>query len=70
MTRRVYTETANSYAPFRQAQLQGLGSAPSRQKFDKNGWPDVTDKAWHSAVYGHYGYKPYWEEEPGLPSQV
>jgi hypothetical protein len=36
MTRRVYTETANSYAPFRQAQLQGLGAS---QKLDKNGWP-------------------------------
>lgn len=40
MTRRVYTETANSYSPFRQAQLQGLGlsSGPVR-KLDKNGWP-------------------------------
>lgn len=35
MTRRVYTETANSYAPFRQAQLQGLGLA----KLDSHGWP-------------------------------
>ena len=35
MTRRVYTETANSYAPFRQAELQGLGEA----KLDRNGWP-------------------------------
>jgi hypothetical protein len=35
MTRRVYTETANSYAPFRQAQLQGIGAA----KLDKDGWP-------------------------------
>lgn len=44
MTRRVYTETANSYAPFRQAQLQGLGLATplapaSGGKLDKNGWP-------------------------------
>ncbi len=44
MTRRVYTETANSYAPFRQAQLQGLGLATplapaTGAKLDKNGWP-------------------------------
>jgi hypothetical protein len=38
--------------------------------FDKDGWPDMADKAWHSAVYGHYGYKPYWEEDPGVTSQV
>ena len=38
--------------------------------FDKNGWPDVSDKNWHKAVYGHYGYKPYWKEDPGIASQV
>lgn len=33
MANRIYSETANSYAPFRQAVLQGLGAT------DKNGWP-------------------------------
>ncbi len=36
MTRRVYTETANSYAPFRQAVLQGLGAGPA---LAPSGWP-------------------------------
>lgn len=42
MTRRVYTETANSYAPFRQAQLQGLGAIPlakSGGTLNRDGWP-------------------------------
>lgn len=34
MAKRIYSEVANSYAPFRQAVLQGLGQAT-----DKNGWP-------------------------------
>jgi len=29
--------------------------------FDKNHWPDMTDAAWGSQLYGYYGYKPYWD---------
>lgn len=36
MARRVYVESANSYAPFRQAVLQGLGADPG---LAANGWP-------------------------------
>jgi len=41
MTRRVYTETANSYSPFRQAELQGLGlsAGPERAINPRTGWP-------------------------------
>jgi hypothetical protein len=41
MVRRVYAETANSYSPFRQAQLQGLGlsSGPARTINPRTGWP-------------------------------
>ena len=28
--------------------------------FDKTNWPDMTDLAWGSNLYGYYGYKPYW----------
>jgi sporulation protein YlmC with PRC-barrel domain len=29
--------------------------------FDKNNWPDMTDRTWGTKLYGYYGYKPYWD---------
>jgi hypothetical protein len=37
--RRVYTEVANSYAPFTQAVLQGVSGSLGADKTDRNGWP-------------------------------
>lgn len=34
-----------------------LASAPG---FDKNVWPDMTDRAWGERVYGFYNVEPYW----------
>ena len=34
-----------------------LESAPG---FDKNAWPDMTDRAWGERVYGFYDVTPYW----------
>ena len=28
--------------------------------FDKNAWPDMTDRAWGERVYGFYDVQPYW----------
>jgi sporulation protein YlmC with PRC-barrel domain len=28
--------------------------------FDESDWPDMTDQKWHSSMYEHYGYPPYW----------
>ena len=28
--------------------------------FDKNAWPDMTDRAWGERVYGFYDIRPYW----------
>ncbi|MDP2989060.1 MAG: PRC-barrel domain containing protein, partial [Kiritimatiellota bacterium] len=33
-------------------------SAPG---FDKDDWPDFSDRAWGSSVHSHYGVRPYWE---------
>jgi sporulation protein YlmC with PRC-barrel domain len=30
--------------------------------FDKDNWPNMADPTFGSAVYQHYGYKPYWDE--------
>lgn len=29
--------------------------------FDKNDWPDMTDRAWGGRIYTYYGASPYWE---------
>ena len=29
--------------------------------FDKNHWPNMSDRAWGEEIYSHYGYSPYWE---------
>ncbi len=34
-----------------------LENAPG---FDKNNWPQVTDRQWTTQVYEYYGYRPYW----------
>lgn len=34
-----------------------LASAPG---FDKNVWPDMTDRAWGERIYGFYNVEPYW----------
>lgn len=31
--------------------------------FDKNNWPDMSDRAWGSRIYSYYGESPYWENE-------
>ncbi len=36
-----------------------LKSAPG---FDKDNWPDMSDTAWGSRIFQHYGATPYWEE--------
>jgi sporulation protein YlmC with PRC-barrel domain len=30
--------------------------------FDKDNWPNMADPAFGSALYRHYGLKPYWED--------
>jgi sporulation protein YlmC with PRC-barrel domain len=37
-----------------------LESAPG---FDKDNWPDMTDPAWGTQIYSHYGRRPYWDTE-------
>ena len=29
--------------------------------FDKNQWPNMSDRTWGEEIYSHYGYSPYWE---------
>ncbi len=29
--------------------------------FDKDQWPNLSDRAWGEEIYSHYGYSPYWE---------
>jgi sporulation protein YlmC with PRC-barrel domain len=38
-------------------QKETLKEAPG---FDKDNWPETTDRQWLSDVYGYYGYEPYW----------
>ncbi len=57
MVRRVYSETANSYAPFTQAVLQGLGA--SAREITNNGWPpgrSYVGIAHFRAPYDEFGY--------------
>lgn len=37
-----------------------LEAAPG---FDKDEWPDMADPNFGSQIYGHYGYKPFWDDE-------
>jgi sporulation protein YlmC with PRC-barrel domain len=30
--------------------------------FDKDNWPNMADPTFGSALYRHYGLKPYWED--------
>ena len=55
MTRRTYVEVANSYAPFTQAVLQGLGMTAR----DRQGWPagrSYVGIAHFRAPYDEFGY--------------
>lgn len=29
--------------------------------FDKDAWPNMSNRAWGEDIYAHYGYSPYWE---------
>ncbi len=29
--------------------------------FDKDHWPDMTDRTWGTSVYQYYGASPYWD---------
>src|SRR5882724_1235530 len=58
MTRRTYVEVANSYAPFTQAVLQGLGVAPAVPA-KGDGWPagrSYVGIAHFRAPYDEFGY--------------
>ena len=35
-----------------------LEHAPS---FDKDNWPDVSDRRWGNEIHGYYNVRPYWE---------
>ncbi|MBI3431068.1 MAG: PRC-barrel domain-containing protein [Hydrogenophilales bacterium] len=37
---------------------EALENAPG---FDKNHWPNFSDRDWGSDVHAHYGVRPYWE---------
>ena len=50
-------DTANHQFIFDQSK-EKLESAPG---FDKDHWPDFTDRDWASNVHAHYGIRPYWE---------
>jgi sporulation protein YlmC with PRC-barrel domain len=30
--------------------------------FDKDNWPETTDRTWTEQVYSYYGYAPYWTD--------
>ena len=42
------------------ANKQTLEKAPG---FDKSNWPDMSDAAWRSELFRHYGAAPYWDDE-------
>lgn len=62
MTRRVYAETSDSYAPFTNAVLQGLGAATPlavKGKLNSQGWPvgrSYVGTAHFRAPYDEFGY--------------
>ena len=29
--------------------------------FDKDDWPDFSDRAWGTTIYSYYGVRPYWD---------
>lgn len=37
---------------------EALKNAPG---FDKDHWPEFTDRTWGVGIYEHYGYEPYWD---------
>jgi len=41
------------------ADKESLKNAPG---FDKDDWPDMTDREFGTRIYGYYKTTPYWEE--------
>jgi hypothetical protein len=37
---------------------ESLKKAPG---FDKDNWPDMTDRTWGAGIFDYYGQRPYWE---------
>jgi hypothetical protein len=31
--------------------------------FDKDNWPDMSDRNWGAKVYSYYGSQPYWDND-------
>lgn len=46
------------HAFFLDVDKERLKKAPG---FDKNDWPDMTDRVWGQTIYAFYGGRPYWE---------
>lgn len=43
-----------------------MADAPN---FDKDNWPDMTNRKWSEHVYRYYGQKPYWSESSQKSTQ-
>lgn len=50
-------DTENHRFVFDQSK-ETLKNAPG---FDKDDWPDFSDRTWGTDVHAHYGVRPYWE---------
>ncbi len=50
-------DTDNHRFIFNQSR-EALENAPG---FDKDDWPDFSDRDWGASVHAHYGVRPYWE---------
>ncbi len=50
-------DTENHRFIFNQTQ-EALKTAPG---FDKDDWPNFSDREWGTSVHAHYGVRPYWE---------
>ena len=50
-------DTDNHQLIFDQSK-ETLESAPG---FDKDSWPNFSDRTWGASVHSHYGVRPYWE---------
>ena len=49
------------------ADKEKLKNAPG---FDRNNWPNMTDRSWAEQIYAYYGVKPYWEQEAGTHESI
>lgn len=50
-------DTENKRFIFDQSK-ETLENAPG---FDKDHWPNFSDRTWGASVHSHYGVTPYWE---------